>query len=51
MLDEVGCKLRPSKCELFCTQIAYHGHIVSKDGIKMDPKRLLDLSTGQLQLL
>ena len=29
-----------SKCEFFKTQITYLGHIVSKDGIETDPKKI-----------
>ena len=32
-LEQAGLKLKPSKCELFCRQITYLGHIVSAKGI------------------
>ena len=32
--------LKPSKCEFFKSWIAYLGHIVSKDGIETDPKKV-----------
>ena len=32
--------LKPSKCEFFKRWIAYLGHIVSKDGIEIDPKKI-----------
>ena len=32
--------LKPSKCEFFKSWIASLGHIVSKDGIETDPKKL-----------
>ena len=32
-------RLKPSKCELFKSGVAYLGHIVSKDGIETDPKK------------
>ena len=35
-----GLQLKPSKCEFFKSQIAYLGHIVSKDGIETDSKKL-----------
>ena len=37
---EAGLKLKPSKCEFFRTRISYLGHIVSKDGIETDPKKV-----------
>ena len=40
-LAEAGLKLKPSKCEFFKWQLAYLGHIVSKDGVKTDPKKIL----------
>ena len=39
-LATVGLKLKSSKCEFFKLQGAYLGHIVSKDGIKTDPKKI-----------
>ena len=39
-LHEVGLKLKLKKCELFKTKISYLGHIVSKDGIECDPKKI-----------
>ena len=39
-LWEAGLKLKPSKCEFFKSSISYLGHIVSKDGIGTDPKKV-----------
>ena len=39
-LSAAGLQLKPSKCEFFKSQIAYLGHIVSKDGIETDPKKI-----------
>ena len=39
-LHEAGLKLKPKKCELFKTKISYLGHIVSRDGIECDPKKV-----------
>ena len=32
-------KLKASKCECFKTQVTFHGHVVSEDGIKTDPDK------------
>ena len=39
-LSAAGLQLKPRKCEFFKSQIAYLGHIVSKDGIETDPKKI-----------
>ena len=39
-LWEAGLKLKPSKCEFFRTRISYLGHVVSKDGVETDPKKI-----------
>ena len=39
-LREAGLKLQPLKCELFKTSLLYLGHIVSEDGIRIDPKKV-----------
>ena len=39
-LSAAGLQLEPSKCEFFKSQINYLGHIVSKDGIETDPKKI-----------
>ena len=39
-LSVAGLKLKPSKCEFFKSHITYLGHIVSKDGIETDPKKV-----------
>ena len=37
---QVGLKLKPSKCALFRQELIYLGHVVSKDGIQTNPKRV-----------
>ena len=39
-LSAVGLRLQPSRYEFFKSWIAYLGHIVSKDGIETDPKKI-----------
>ena len=46
-LAAAGLRLKPSKCEFFKSQVAYLGHIVSKDGIETDPKKLKPSKSGQ----
>ena len=38
-LYAAGLQVKLSKCEFLKLQIAYLGHIVSKDGIETDPKK------------
>ena len=39
-LSAAVLQLKPNKCEFLKSQIAYLGHIVSKDGIETDPKKI-----------
>ena len=39
-LSTAGLRLKPSKCEFFKSRVAYLGHIVSKNGIETDPKKI-----------
>ena len=39
-LSKAGLKLKLSKCEFFKERISYLGHIVSRHGIEMDPKKI-----------
>ena len=39
-LRGAGLTLKPSKCEFLKSRITYLGHIVSKEGIEMDPKKI-----------
>ena len=39
-LRVAGLKLKPNKCAFFKDRIAYLGHIVSKEGIEVDPSKI-----------
>ena len=39
-LAKAGLKLKPSKCEFFRSSLKYLGHIVSKNGIATDPRKV-----------
>ena len=39
-LKQVGLKLKPSECEYFRQELTYWGHVVSKDGIQTNPKKV-----------
>ena len=39
-LAKAGLKFKPSKCEFFRSSLKYLGHIVSKDGIATDPRKI-----------
>ena len=39
-LKQAGLNLKPSKCEFFRQELTYLGHVVSKDGIQTDPKKV-----------
>ena len=39
-LNQAGLKLKPSKCEIFRQELIYLGHVVSKNGIQTDPKKV-----------
>lgn len=39
-LRKANLKLKPKKCTLFQTEVAYLGHRVSKAGISCDPKKI-----------
>ena len=40
-LNQAGLKLKPSKCELFRQKLIYLGHVVSKNGIQTDPRKVV----------
>ena len=39
-IAEAGLRLKPKKCEFFKTRVEYLGHIISKNGIEMNPKKI-----------
>ena len=39
-LSVVGLRVKPSKCEFFKSRITYLGHIISKDGIETEKKKI-----------
>lgn len=39
-LKSAGLVLEPDKCKFLCKEIGYLGHIISKDGVRPDPKKL-----------
>ena len=42
-IDEAGLHLKPLKCEFFKKRVEYLGHIVSENGIEMNPKKIKDI--------
>ena len=36
-IRDAGLKLKPAKCNLFCEQVLYLGHVISATGITPDP--------------
>ncbi|RWS00536.1 Retrovirus-related Pol polyprotein from transposon 17.6-like protein, partial [Dinothrombium tinctorium] len=43
-LEEANLTLKPSKCIFGVQEIAFLGHVVAKDGIKMDPQKVTAFS-------
>ena len=35
-----GLRLKPSKCQLFHTEVAFLGHLVGRQGVRPDPKKI-----------
>ena len=44
-LAVAALKLKSTKCNFFCTMLAYLGHIFSEDGIETDPKKISAIKT------
>ena len=43
-LDEAGLRLKPNKCEFFGDRLEYLGHIISEQGIKTNPKKIMAIA-------
>ena len=39
-LQKANLKLQPDKCEFLKSEVTYLGHVISRDGVKPDPKKL-----------
>ncbi|KAL6418934.1 hypothetical protein ACFW04_011685 [Cataglyphis niger] len=39
-LRKANLKLQPDKCEFLKTEVTYLGHVIGRDGVKPDPKKL-----------
>ena len=39
-LKDAGLKLSPSKCHFLCKEIKYLGHMISEEGIGVDPEKI-----------
>ena len=48
-LSSAGLKLKPSKCEFLKAEINYLGHVVSKEGIRTDDKKIQEILNGPFQ--
>jgi hypothetical protein len=42
-LRRAGLKLKPSKCQLLSRKVEFLGHIVSEDGIEVDPSKVIKI--------
>ena len=49
-LRKLGLKIKPSKVELAKTEVSYLGHVITPEGIKMDPKRIIALKDWNLNI-
>ncbi len=39
-LSRAGLKIKPRKCKLFCRETDYLGHIISSEGVKVNPDKV-----------
>ena len=40
MIDKANMKLKLSKCEFVKSQVEFLGHLLSREGLKMDPRKI-----------
>jgi hypothetical protein len=45
--QKYGWKMHASKCVLFATTVRYCGRLITKDGVRFDPKNMEALQTMQ----
>ena len=46
-LYQAGLKLKSRKCQLFSREVEFLGHVISREGIKTDPKKTEAVKHGQ----
>lgn len=39
-LRQANLTLQPDKCEFFKKEVGYLGHVINRDGLKLDPKKV-----------
>ncbi|GFU14685.1 retrovirus-related Pol polyprotein from transposon 297 [Nephila pilipes] len=39
-LQKANLKLSPKKCKFFRKEVSYLGHVISSEGVKIDPKKI-----------
>jgi hypothetical protein len=39
-LERANCKIQPDKCDFGTNTVEYLGHVVTRDGIKPDPRKV-----------
>ena len=46
--QEAGFKLKSSKCHFCCSQVQYLGHLLTREGVKADPKKVELISNWEV---
>ena len=44
-LIEANLRLKPSKCQFACKEVRYLGHVISKEGIAVDPEKTTSIKS------